>query len=125
VFWLTVTLAIAYWLVVGIARVVSAWSRGVSKPGAGFGVRVESAGFILASAISGERLATSPALMRFCAFRSCAMCSTPLVNNPHARYTIDARHHIPHTMVCNAGNGRCSMASFRMYVEWILLQVGC
>ncbi|KAJ3529080.1 hypothetical protein NM688_g7903 [Phlebia brevispora] len=34
--------------------------------GRGLWAKVESAGFILASAISGERLATSPALMRFC-----------------------------------------------------------
>ncbi|EGN92046.1 hypothetical protein SERLA73DRAFT_117887 [Serpula lacrymans var. lacrymans S7.3] len=66
IFWATVGLAIAYWLVVGIARIVSAWNRGISRPGPGVWHRVESAGFILASAISGERLATSPALMRFC-----------------------------------------------------------
>ncbi|KIJ69865.1 hypothetical protein HYDPIDRAFT_77695 [Hydnomerulius pinastri MD-312] len=66
VFWATVGLAVAYWLVVGIARISSAWGRGVSRPGPGIWHRVESAGFILASAISGERLATSPALMRFC-----------------------------------------------------------
>ncbi|KIK81846.1 hypothetical protein PAXRUDRAFT_155133 [Paxillus rubicundulus Ve08.2h10] len=66
VFWATVGLAIAYWLVVGAARITSAWGRGTSRPGPGIWHRVESAGFILASAISGERLATSPALMRFC-----------------------------------------------------------
>ncbi|KAH7887448.1 hypothetical protein F5I97DRAFT_1860502 [Phlebopus sp. FC_14] len=66
VFWGTVGLAIAYWLLVGIARIVSAWGRGISRPGPGIWHRAESAGFILASAISGERLATSPALMRFC-----------------------------------------------------------
>ncbi|KAH7931184.1 hypothetical protein BV22DRAFT_1076964 [Leucogyrophana mollusca] len=66
IFWATIGLAIAYWLIVGIARVVSAWGRGISRPGPGIWHRFESAGFILASAISGERLATSPALMRFC-----------------------------------------------------------
>lgn len=66
VFWCTVALAIAYWLLVGLARMASAWGRGSIKTGKGFWARVESAGFILASAISGERLATSPALMRFC-----------------------------------------------------------
>jgi hypothetical protein len=67
IFWSTVALAIAYWLVVGITRIVSAWGRGYSsRPGPGFWPRVEGAGFILASAISGERLATSPALLRFC-----------------------------------------------------------
>lgn len=66
-FWGTVALAIAYWLVVGIARVITARGRG-SSAGKGAWARVEGAGFILASAISGERLATSPALMRFCEF---------------------------------------------------------
>lgn len=68
IFWCTVALAIAYWLVVGLARLVSAWGRGSTRSGRGCWARVESAGFILASAISGERLATSPALMRFCAY---------------------------------------------------------
>lgn len=66
IFWVTVGLAIAYWLVVGIARLASAWGRGSTRVGTGTWARVESAGFILASAISGERLAGSPALMRFC-----------------------------------------------------------
>ncbi|KAH7914437.1 hypothetical protein BJ138DRAFT_1079613 [Hygrophoropsis aurantiaca] len=66
IFWATVGLAITYWLLVGIARIVSAWGRGISRPGPGIWQRFESAGFILASAISGERLAISPALLRFC-----------------------------------------------------------
>ena len=66
IFWSTVALAIAYWLLVGIARLASAWGRGSNRSGPGFWPKVESAGYILASAISGERLATSPALMRFC-----------------------------------------------------------
>ncbi|OCH94267.1 hypothetical protein OBBRIDRAFT_723169 [Obba rivulosa] len=66
ILWCTVSLSIAYWLVIGLARLASAWSRGSARTGAGLWTRVESAGFILASAISGERLATSPALLRFC-----------------------------------------------------------
>ena len=66
VFWCTVALAIAYWAVVGVARLASAWGRGSTRTGRGLWSRVESAGFILASTISGERLATSPALMRYC-----------------------------------------------------------
>ncbi|KAJ8516461.1 hypothetical protein ONZ45_g6246 [Pleurotus djamor] len=66
IFWMTVGLAIAYWLLVGIARIISAWNRGVKRPERGLWSRAQSAGFILASAISGERLATSPALLRFC-----------------------------------------------------------
>ncbi|OAX43236.1 hypothetical protein K503DRAFT_681582 [Rhizopogon vinicolor AM-OR11-026] len=66
IFWATIGLAAAYWLIVGIARIISAWGRGFSRPGPGIWQRFESAGFILASAISGERFSTSPALMRFC-----------------------------------------------------------
>ncbi|PCH40942.1 hypothetical protein WOLCODRAFT_137091 [Wolfiporia cocos MD-104 SS10] len=66
IFWFTVALAIAYWLIVGVARLASAWGRGSTRIGSGLWARVESAGFILASAVSGERLASSPALMRFC-----------------------------------------------------------
>lgn len=62
----TIALAIAYWVVVGVARIVSAWGRGITRPNKGLWSKAQSAGFILASAISGERLATSPALMRFC-----------------------------------------------------------
>lgn len=66
IFWATVGLAATYWLIVGFARIISAWGRGFSRPGPGIWHRFESAGFILASAISGERFSTSPALMRFC-----------------------------------------------------------
>jgi hypothetical protein len=68
IFWSSVALSIAFWAVVGIARIVSAWGRGTSHSGSGLWSHAQSAGFILASAISGERLATSPALMRFCAY---------------------------------------------------------
>lgn len=66
IFWSTVALAISYWVIVGLARIASAWNRGITRPGRGVWARAQSAGYILASAISGERLATSPALMRFC-----------------------------------------------------------
>lgn len=66
IFWVTVALALAYWVMVGSARIASALSRGTSRAGSGIWSRVESAGFIMASALSGERLATSPGLMRFC-----------------------------------------------------------
>ncbi|KAL0950094.1 hypothetical protein HGRIS_010095 [Hohenbuehelia grisea] len=65
IFWFTVAMTIAYWAVVGIARIVAAWGRGTSRTSRGLWARAQSAGFILASAISGERLATSPALLRF------------------------------------------------------------
>ncbi|KAI0375926.1 hypothetical protein BV20DRAFT_932337 [Pilatotrama ljubarskyi] len=66
IFWCTVGLAIGYWAIVGIARLVAAWGRGSSRGGSGVLAKLESAGFILASALSGERFASSPALMRFC-----------------------------------------------------------
>lgn len=65
IFWGTVGLAIAYWIVIGIARITSAWGRGITRPDRNLWARAQSAGFILASAISGERLATSPALLRY------------------------------------------------------------
>ncbi|KAG7097414.1 hypothetical protein E1B28_004761 [Marasmius oreades] len=66
IFWGSVGLAIAYWMVVGIARIVSAWNRGITRPDKGLWERAQSAGYILASAISGERFAITPALLRFC-----------------------------------------------------------
>ncbi|KAI6100227.1 hypothetical protein F5141DRAFT_325682 [Pisolithus sp. B1] len=66
IFWATIGLAAAYWIIVCVARLVSAWKRGTSRPASGIWARVESAGLILVSAISGERLATSPSLLRFC-----------------------------------------------------------
>lgn len=88
IFWCTVALAIAYWLVVGLARLVSAWGRGTTRNNRGIWARVESAGFILASAISGERLATSPALMRFCrCIHNSVTPLTDLMNHRHAFFT--------------------------------------
>lgn len=66
IFWATVGLAIGYWVVVGVARLVAAWNRGINQPGKGLWGRARSAGYIVASALSGERLAVSPSLMRYC-----------------------------------------------------------
>ncbi|KIY46476.1 hypothetical protein FISHEDRAFT_47247 [Fistulina hepatica ATCC 64428] len=70
IFWATVALSAAYFVVVGIARVVGAWGRGAfgtsRRGGRGVWGTVQSLGYVFASAISGERLATSPALLRFC-----------------------------------------------------------
>ena len=97
ILWSTVALTVAYWVVIGIARIASAWGRGITRPGRGIWSRAQSAGFILASAVSGERLATSPALMHFCMFsdpycypvtylgqahRLCAMLSS-ILNGVH------------------------------------------
>lgn len=68
VFWATAALAIAYWLVVGAARLSAAWKRGRQRVHSNPWSRVQGLGFVLASAISGERFAYSPALIRFGAY---------------------------------------------------------
>lgn len=65
VFWASVGLAIAYWVVAGIGRLVAAWGRGGTGSGRTLWSRAEGAGYILASAISGERFSSTPALLRF------------------------------------------------------------
>ncbi|KAF8290441.1 hypothetical protein DL93DRAFT_2234435 [Clavulina sp. PMI_390] len=62
-FWLSAGLAIGYWLVIGLARISSAWSRGVSS-GPGWNT-VRWAGTVFASAVSAERLSTHSALLRY------------------------------------------------------------
>jgi len=65
IFWASVALCIAYWVVVGMARITSAWGRRAEWSASGFFARVETVGYVLASAISGESFAKSPALLRF------------------------------------------------------------
>ncbi|KAI0265161.1 hypothetical protein BC834DRAFT_825410 [Gloeopeniophorella convolvens] len=65
VFWTTIALAAAYWLIVAAARFASAWSRRAGWAGRGFWSRIENTGFVVASAVSGEGLSKSPALIRF------------------------------------------------------------
>lgn len=110
IFWATVGLAIAYWLIVGIARITAAWGRGLSRPGPGIWHRVQSAGFILASAISGERLATCPALMRFCTFLASFVVYVLIT----ARLSVITRYHHAYAMVCRALHGRRSMATIHL-----------
>lgn len=63
IFWISVGLAIGYWAVIGVARISSAWSRGVAR-GPGWN-SVRWAGTVFASAVSAERLSTHSALLRF------------------------------------------------------------
>ncbi|KAI0306954.1 hypothetical protein B0F90DRAFT_1931587 [Multifurca ochricompacta] len=65
IFWATIAFCAAYWLLVATARLTSAWSRRSGWSGRGFWSRVENTGFVIASAVSGEGLAKSPALIRF------------------------------------------------------------
>jgi hypothetical protein len=66
IMWGSIALAAAFWMTVGLARVVGAWDRGQSRSNSGFWARIEGSGYVIASAISGERFASSPALMRYC-----------------------------------------------------------
>ena len=68
IFWASIALSAAYWFLVAAARLSSAWSRRSGWSGRGFWSRVENIGFVVASAISGEGLSKSPALIRFGAF---------------------------------------------------------
>lgn len=107
IFWFSVALAIAFWLVVGIARIVAAWGRGVTGSGRNIWSRIESAGFILASAISGERLASTPALMRFGMHSYYRILSGISIGH---RYSINEGHHISHAVVCGCLDGCSPMA---------------
>ncbi|KAH9071688.1 hypothetical protein EDB83DRAFT_268205 [Lactarius deliciosus] len=65
IFWTSIALSAAYWFLVAAARLSSAWSRRSGWSGRGFWSRVENIGFVVASAVSGEGLSKSPALIRF------------------------------------------------------------
>ncbi|KAH9173446.1 hypothetical protein EDB89DRAFT_2113969 [Lactarius sanguifluus] len=65
IFWVSIALSAAYWFLVAAARLSSAWSRRSGWSGRGFWSRVENIGFVVASAVSGEGLSKSPALIRF------------------------------------------------------------
>ncbi|KAG9016937.1 hypothetical protein FRB93_009467 [Tulasnella sp. JGI-2019a] len=64
IFWSSVGLAAAYWIVIGAARIAAAWDRGGARSKSGW-LRFKWAGTVLSSAISGEKLASTPALTRF------------------------------------------------------------
>ncbi|KZT60160.1 hypothetical protein CALCODRAFT_492730 [Calocera cornea HHB12733] len=65
IFWVSVGLTIGYWAVNGLARISAAWRRGGGRRGGIGWSDIRWAGTVLASAISGERFAASPALLRF------------------------------------------------------------
>ena len=113
IFWSTVVLAMAYWIVIGIARIVSAWGRGITRPGRGIWSRAQSAGFILASAVSGERLATSPALIHFCMYSDRYFHPHSLILDRHA---VHARCYFSHSMVRTTCHGGGRVASICLYV---------
>jgi hypothetical protein len=65
IFWGTIALTLAYWVVTSIGRVSAAWDRGLGRSGNVWWMKIERTGFILASALSGEKFSVSPALLRF------------------------------------------------------------
>ncbi|EJD01379.1 uncharacterized protein FOMMEDRAFT_111158 [Fomitiporia mediterranea MF3/22] len=65
ILWVSVAVCIAYWVVIGLARLIAAWGRGGTGSSRSLWSRLEGAGYILASAISGERFSSTPALLRF------------------------------------------------------------
>lgn len=65
IFWGTLGLTLAFWLVTSIGRVSAAWDRGLGRTGHPWWLKLERTGFVLASALSGEKFSVSPALLRF------------------------------------------------------------
>ena len=68
IFYGTVLLCAAYWLLAHIMRLSSAWTRHEVWFRSRFWAHVENVGFVVARAISGEGLSKSPALMLFGTF---------------------------------------------------------
>ena len=111
IFWVSVALCIAYWVVTGIARLTAAWGRGGSGSNRNAWDRLKGAGYMLASAVSGERFAGTPALLRF------SEC-TPLIhrilfselawNNRHSLIT---GHLLPYTILRSYGHGSSAVAN--------------
>jgi hypothetical protein len=64
-FWASVMLCACYWAVLGSSRIAAAWSRGKGRTAPRGFARLQWFGTVLASAISGEHLSSSPALLRF------------------------------------------------------------
>lgn len=114
-FWASVGLAIAYWIVVGLGRIAAAWHRGGSGRIEGW-VRIKWAGTVLSSAISGDRLSASPALLRFCKSDLVEESAVLKLTLPASDALIE-RHHLSHAMVRWTGYGCRTMAWFHLYVD--------
>jgi hypothetical protein len=114
IFWSTITLTLAYWIVVGIARISLAWGRGITRPGRGLWSRAQSAGYILASAISGEGFANAPALLRFCESSSVFHKNFIFII---FRYSLYERCNFPYPVVRNTCHGGSGVASVCLCVS--------
>lgn len=110
IFWVSVALCIAYWVITGTARLTAAWGRGGSGSNRRTWDRLKGAGYMLASAVSGERFAGTPALLRFCEstlFVCKSLFSEDARNN---RYTLVAGYFLPYTILRSYGNGSSAVA---------------
>jgi hypothetical protein len=107
-FWVSVGLTIGYWIIAALARLSAAWNRGR-------GVGLRWAGTVLASAVSGERLAASPALLRF--GESFWLNSAGLALNFRRSHTFVQGYYISYTVVCLFSYDRCGMAEICVYAH--------
>lgn len=108
-FWTSVGLTIGYWILNGCARLAAA-SRRVGWGNRGGWHGIQWAGTVLTSAISGERLSTSPSLLRFGAY-FCIQYQARLCLTPGLSHSLYPGHNIPHPVVCFVGYDCCPVAN--------------
>jgi hypothetical protein len=65
IFWTTIGLTAAYWIITGLGRISAAWDRGLGRSGNKLWMKIQRTGFVIASALSGEKFSVSPALLRY------------------------------------------------------------
>lgn len=65
IFWATIGLTVAYWAITGLGRISAAWDRGLGRSPNKQWMRIQRTGFVIASALSGEKFSVSPALLRY------------------------------------------------------------
>jgi len=65
IFWTTIGLTAAYWTITGLGRISAAWDRGLGRSGNKLWMKIQRTGFVIASALSGEKFSVSPALLRY------------------------------------------------------------
>ncbi len=110
IFWGTIVLTVVFWVTTGIGRISAAWDRGLGRSGNMWWMKIERTGFILASALSGEKFSVSPALLRFGTFL--ALCCIHMLML--YSYSLCTRFGFNHSMVRSPRHDSSSMARFRM-----------
>jgi hypothetical protein len=63
--WATIALTMAYWAITGLGHISAAWDRGLGRSGNKLWMKIQRMGFVIASALSGEKFSVSPALLRY------------------------------------------------------------